>query len=376
MRTVEDILRTINSPPGITRLDKPRYSPPEGNRDVRVGLAVASMKDHTTDEGWQLFQGLEQGGYGLCGYGLDFQHAEMSYDDDGTAYIDKFVFGPNMTDVGSILALYNPTTVVVQDAREWQGQTAGKGFDERERFRNVGQLRLRPDIFRLTVLKDAHQRPQYHRDSAEEIGCHAWITYYHPDIVCKFAPYVRKEHLVRTYHSVDSKIVPEYSSDRPHGCLLSGAVSSAYPLRSRLFRESRYLHHTTTLPHPGYHRRGSATPGFLQLLSKYKVAICTSSAYGYVLRKIIEATACGCVAITDLPKDEVLNGIDGNLWRVPPDISIKDMADVINAEIKLYNSERQAHYAEVCKELYDYRVQGVKLSNDIEALRRRYNEGG
>lgn len=351
MRTIGDILKTINTPQ-VAQLSKPIYSPPENEGGIRIALAVKSMANHTSNEGWELMLSLQHSGYELCGYGID----------------------ENLTDVNEIIERYNPAVVVVQDKREYIGKTAGKGFDERERFINVGQLRLRPDIFRLTVLKDAHQDPQFHSDSANEIGCHAWITYYHPEIVCKFAPYVRREHLVRTYHSLDAQLVPTFSANRHHGCLLSGAISRAYPLRTRLFREARYLSHTTALPHPGYHRNGSATPKFLQILSNFKVAICTASSYGYVLRKMIEATACGCTVITDLPSDEVLPQIDGNMVRVDQSITTRDMNQVIRDCVANYNVEKQVFYAEEAKKWYDYRVQGTRLAANIEKLRRMYNE--
>jgi len=360
MRTVKDVLTNFPGPAGIEQLPAPRYSPPENKPDVRIGLAVESMSRHMTNEGWEIFQGLKYGGYILCGHNIiDTLHGTVIN---------------NETDVPTILYKLDPTTVVIQDEREWRGMTTGPGFDQRETFRRTEVLRDKHDIFKVTILKDAHQRPDFHRESAERMGIHAWITYYHPDIVSRFAPYVRKEHLIRTYHSIDSKCIPHYSIDRPYGCLLSGAVGGAYPLRTRMFREAKSLPHTTVLPHPGYHRKGSATPQFLQLLSKYKVAICTSSAFGYVLRKIIEATAAGCAVITDLPKDEVLPLIDNNLCRVHPDMSTADIGGLVHAAIKMYNPEKQAYYAEQAKLYYDFRVQGKKLSVDIESLRRRYND--
>jgi hypothetical protein len=128
------------------------------------------------------------------------------------------------------------------------------------------------------------------------------------------------------------------------------------------------------LRHPGYHRKGCCTPGFLQELGHTKVAICTASIYGYALRKIIEATACGCRVLTDLPEDEVLPDIDGNLVRIHRNTGHKDVVKVIQRLLDEYNPERQANYAVMAKEFYDYRPMGVKLANDIESLRRSYEQ--
>lgn len=330
-------------------LTQPLYSG-KGKTGERLGLAVESMKRHMTDEGWQLFQGLEEGGYRLCGNNLP----------------------ESSTDALDLVARYDPQILVLQDKREWEGGTAGAGYDPKDRFHNVSALKNRQDMFKLTVLKDAQNRPDYHRGSAEEIGCHAWIVYYHPSRVYAVAPYVRLKHLVRTYHTVDRELVPPYSPFERKGVLLSGAVSSAYPLRTRLYRERNQLLNLDVLPHPGYHRKGSATPDFLKTLSKYKVAICTASMYGYALRKIVEATACGCRVLTDLTSDDVLPEIDGNLTRIDPRLSTKEVAAVLQRMLISYDPSAQETYARAAIKRYDYRVEGKRLSDEIEKLRQSY----
>jgi hypothetical protein len=349
MRTVNEVTACLVSPSKFHPLTKPRYIFPPEIRTRNIGFAVEDMKRHMTDEGWQLFAGLEHAGYLLAGHNLTI----------GT------------TDVEETVECMNPGTIVLQDKREWD--LNGRDFREpKARFSNVTALSSRPDIFKLTILKDAHQRPLYHEQSAKEIGCHAWIVYYHPTIVSHVAPYVRIRHLVRTYHSLDALCVPQYNAYRPNGCLLSGAVSNAYPLRQRLARRGQRLRHIDYLPHPGYHRKGSATPAFLQTLSRYKVAICTSSMYGYALRKLIEATACGCKVITDLPTDEVLPLIDGNLYRIPSNSEPGFVDRLAKKLCDDYNPKEQEHYSKLAIDYYDYRSLGIKLTNDIEALRCSY----
>lgn len=356
LRTVQSV---IDSLPIVrpSPLPRPRYCPPpEGAILVKLALAVESMKRHTTDEGWQLMAGLSEADYALCGHNLLEPSVEVGY----------------------LLRKYRPSIVVMQDKREWDGLTAGgrKTHNSSERFKDVDKLKFCPDIFKVTVLKDAQSNPEYHSQSAEEIGCHAWIVYYHPDIVCRLAPYVRRHDLIRVYHTVDVDVVPKFhlKRQRARDTILSGAISSAYPLRTSLLRacDRGEMKGTDVLPHPGYHRRGSETPRFLRTLADYKVAICTSSRYGYALRKIIEATACGCRVITDLPVDDVLPFIDGNLTRISPSTSPREVAELVKELCSSYDDDVQRDHATFAR-WYDFRLAGQRLAKDIDLLRAGYN---
>jgi hypothetical protein len=346
--TVNDVIGRLGRP-GTALLPAPPYEYVDDHRPM--GLAVASMKDHTTDEGWALFAGLQHAGYTLCGHGL-----------------------PNAsTDVMEILLLADPTVVVVQDQREWDGLTAGPGFNERERFRSIYALSPRSEIFRVGVLKDAHQKPEYHRASFESFGAHAVIHYYHPRIICHLAPYLRPQHLIRTYHSLDPASLPAWKSSEDRlGCIISGAVSSAYPLRKRLIEDSLAVH-AHVLRHPGYHRNGCHTPEYLRVLSSFKVSICTASIYGYALRKLVESTAVGCRVITDLPEDEVMpGGLDRNLTRIHPDTPSRKIGEIIQDLINSYDEQQQKNYAAEAIEFYDFHQSGIRLADDIERMRRGY----
>lgn len=361
MYTIDDVIRKLPPGRGI-ELSAPPYEPVGFGSDI--GLAVPSMARHTTDEGYQLFLALEWDGYRLCGYDMTGQGRVP------------------LTDVREILHRRwidgQPRTIVLQDKREWEGKTAGPGFDQRERFTNVEVLRDRPDVFKLTVLKDAQHNNEYHRESADEIGCHAWVVYYHPRIVKHLAPFVREKHLVRTYHTVGRDKVPKFAMSGKFGtqprkkrALLSGALSKAYPLRQHI--RKHLPANCDYRMHPGYGRTRCDTPAYLQALSHYRVAICTCSIYGYALRKIIEATACGCRVITDLPVDEVLPVIDSNLVRVHPSISADSIGRLVERLCDEYDPAVQENFAEACMQFYDYRVMGRKLADDIERLRVSYN---
>ena len=360
MYTVDDVINRNPIKWNGGRLKAPRYNPPIeliSSQELyrgRVALAVEQMARHMTDEGWQLMLGLEARGYLLAGHKCTV----------------------NSTDVVGILEETKPHTVVVQDKREWDYLEGG--FREKEyQFHNVEVLKDRDDLFKLTILKDSQQRPKYHLKSAEEMGVNAWIVYYHPRIVAHLAPYTRPEHLIRTYHTVRPERVPTYSPLRLDKALLSGATGSVYPVRTTLVnkkkRNPNSLKCIEYLPHPGYHAKGTDTDNYLKTLSRYKVAICTASIYGYALRKLIEATACGCRVITDLPSDEILPGIDENLVRITPTTSLETIVGIVEQEIKSYDPDRQERLAERAKDTYDYRRVGAKLVSDIEALRRSYN---
>lgn len=403
--SIDNIIKSIQLT-SIPQLPVPPYTPTLHSLNHyanKVGLAVSSMKYHTTDEGYQIFQGIEHAGYLLFGHGYNTEFTTGH--GTRTTYALR---GVDWVDVHNIIKYTNPTVVVLQDKREWDIRS-GDFRDPNARFINVDSLHSQPSIFKLTILKDAQQRPQYHSDSAREINCHAWIVYYHPRIIHHLAPYTRPQHLIRTYHSIDSNIVPpySYSSSRPAtlvnvldhldinrnpttidklggsnlflsedrgGCLLSGAISEAYPLRTKLVKWIRTLPETDYLKHPGYGRSKCHTPQFLQTLSQYKVAICTASRYGYALRKIIEATACGCMILTDLPYDEVLPEIDGNLTRIHPNTDKQTITKIIRRMLDTYDPTLQEQYANRAKIWYDYMAVCARLASDIESLRSTYNK--
>lgn len=356
-RTVDDVLRRQVRRPGGP-LPSPTYNGSARGRlgaSYRLGLTTVINKTHMTDEAHQLFQavadaGLAPDNYCLAGYGMADQ----------------------TTEVGRLIDHYNPLTVLVQDQREWEGLTADKPRDLPMRFTNV-ELLTTGHSFVGTVLKDAQNNNEYHRQSAKTMGAHFWVVYYHPRIVSVLAPFVRPQHLIRTYHTLDPALVPEYSAEGRHGCIVSGALGGAYPLRTRLVREYKRLPDCTWHQHPGYHRRGCETPRYLRRLSQFKVAVCTSSVYGYALRKLVEATAAGCVVLTDLPTDEVMPEIDDNLVRVHPDEPTAMIAERVRQMLAGYDPDRQRRYAWAAKTYYDYRAEGRRLADRIEYLRRNYD---
>lgn len=352
MYTVSDVIERLESKGLRSRADilfpSPKYT---GENSRGIALAVKSMEHHMSDEGWQIMQGLQTWDYSLCGF--DCHH--------------------NCVDVPCILESYKDLgVVVVQDKREWDPHLPDNQRESHAAFQRLNVLAERSDLFNLTILKDSHQRPFYHREAAREQNCHAWIIYYHPRLVSFLSGFVRPKHLIRTYHSFDKFLIPEYKATRPLEVLLSGAISNHYPLRQKIWNHLTPLEKVTWLRHPGYGNTQTHTPEFLKLLTHYKVSICTASMYGYALRKIFESTACGCRVLTDLPEDEVLPEIDGNLVRVHPDISIEEIKKLLDKMCQEYNPEIQEHYANRAKEYYDYRMVCKRLVDDIEQMRVNY----
>lgn len=346
--TIADRLRMIDairSRPAGGPLPLPAYA--SSQREGRVFCAVETFARHMTDEGWQLQSGLERAGYKLAGRYFDFDEV----------------------DVRRIVADMRPGVCIVQDKREWDATRDGC-FDKSIAFEHSSCLREHPEIFKLTVIKDAHSDPPYHREAADEIGCHAWIAYYHPEIVCHLAPWVRREHVIRTWHSLNPADVPAYSTSGREGCLLSGATNrQLYPFRERLKANCTNLPGVSYLQHPGYHARGWQTPRFLRQLAKFKVAICTASVFGYALRKIVESVACGCVVITDLPPDEVLPAIDGALIRVSPEIGLEELGHIIRRAESEYDPMAQEDWSKKAVAWYDWQRRGAELAVDIEVMR-------
>jgi len=350
--TVASFAAALHGPQHVTPLRKPYYVPADTNQR-KIFLAVEPFKRHMTDEGWQLQLGMEHAGFELWG--------------------PRFP-GRDKDDVRAILRETSPQVCIVQDKREWDPKCHGC-FDKSVGFQHAKVLQQTKHVFRLTVFKDAHQDPRYHCAAHTEFDVHAWLIYYHPTIVCRLAPWLRPEHLIRVYHTIDPAKIPEYFPHRPFDGILSGSCSDAYPLRQRLARAVRagnlpcvFLH-----PHPGYHADGSHTDSYLRMLTQYKVSICTASKYGYSLRKLIESTACGCRVITNLPVDDVMPGIDENLVRVADDATPEEIGKLVAQLAADYDPERQRHFASLARDHYDYRTRFLATAQAIDDLRRNWS---
>jgi len=315
-------------------------------------FGIESYARHMSNEGFQLQAGLESAGYEL--YGKHFPPPR------------------NRIDIHRVVRDRNPSIAIVQDRREWDSAHLGC-FDKTEEFTGVSFLREQQNIFRATIWKDAWFSRSYHRRGHIDLNPHAYIIYYHPDLVGYFSPWIHRKQFVRTYHAINPAEIPPFSEARRERALISGAINArVYPLRCRAATAARngQIQRTDVVRHPGYGAKATYTPAFLNRLTTYRVAVCTSSVFGCALRKIIEAVACGCVPITDLPAADVLPVIDNALVRVPHDISISALNNCVQSQISRYRADERENWAKKAIAHYDYQRMYSQLADQIATKRR------
>lgn len=313
----------------------------------RIMLANIDYRNHTTNEGNELQEGLSAAGWCLVGAG----------------------FLDSNTDVSAILKHHQPEAVIVHDKRDWDKNNAGC-FNPAVSFRELGVLASRDDIFKATVVKDAGSMIEYHRRFCEEVKANAVITYYHDDSILPLSPWLRNYRRVRTYHSVDTiETVSKIDLTLPRmKAVVSGAVSSVYPLRQQVIRNRDSIG-CDVITHPGYSNKKSHTPEYLNRLSRYRVHIATASAYNFALRKIIESVAVGTTPVTNLPEYDYLPEIDGALVRLPANATTADVCAAVEYANAKWNLDERLYWAERAQGWYDWRRMGMRLSNLIAEAR-------
>jgi hypothetical protein len=305
-----------------------------------VLLGNVDYRQHMTTEGDQFQTGLAAAGWTIAGRGFD-----------------------DLVDVPTILKAYHPARIVVHDPRDWD-PASPIAFRKDLGFQRIPTLRT-AEAYKAVVVKDAASSLAYQSKFFRDVRADAAIVYYHPRSIWVNAPWLAAVPLIRTYHSVDADDlarIPETIERR--AVVVSGALSKAYPLRQRVFRDSRVLG-IDCVPHPGYGNRGARTPAYCRTIAGYKVAIATASMYGFALRKIIEAVAVGCTVITDLPAADVLPEIDGALVRVKPTIGSPELAGVIVDAVQAWDPLTSAAWAARARAFYDYRAIGRRLSTAL-----------
>lgn len=307
----------------------------------RLMLANVDYKSHTTSEGDEIQEGMQAAGWRLCGTGYDGRR-----------------------DVKQILDAYQPSAVFVADKRDFDPHCGA--FRKDVNFLNLGAL-SKWGGFKTGIVKDAGSLIEYHRAFIEEIGASAVVNYYHRVSVLKKSPWLARYPLIRVYHSIDVPTVlraVRWGAPRINA-VASGAVSNAYPLRQRVFRDAGIIG-CDLIHHPGYSNRKTHTPDYLKQIAGYKVHIATASAYGFALRKIIESVAVGTIPITDLPYYDELPEIDGALVRIPHDSSAEQVRDAVHGALAGYNEEARRAWAQKALGFYSWQNQGARLNREIE----------
>jgi hypothetical protein len=297
---------------------------------------------HMTNEGMQLQRGLEVAGWVLAGAG----------------------FGDGCRDVPMLIERHRPDIVFVQDKRDWDPSSTG-AFRKDIGFTKLSFLAERQEIFKVAVVKDAGTMVDYQRGFCEEIAADAVVNYYSEESVLAGSPWLTNYPRIRTWHTLDPIEVAgiDLRQERKRA-LVSGAYGQVYPLRCFIIANKRRLR-VEQLEHPGYGNRGAHTGRYLRHLAGFKVHLTTSSQFHFALRKIIESVAVGCTPITNLPYSDNLPGIDGALIRIPDEISVGDLCDVIDRAEQAWDFDERFQYAKIAADLYDFRRMGQLLSDDI-----------
>jgi hypothetical protein len=318
------------------------------------------------DNGRILFQrGMEAAGYSSIGGGLP---------PPGTDIFQRG--GVGCVDVGFAVESWRPRVVIMWPRYEWDPmQWKGPEVTAAHCFTNLEPLIARDDVLRVAVLHDAGSDRKHQRRWHEFYKPHVYLCWYHPKTVCKLNPHVRPEQIVRTWHIIDAEAAAAalgswapVAGSRQTACLAGHPSTAIYPFRSRAMAAAKagtLGEGVECLEHPGYHQRGTTSNGFIARLAGYKVCIVGGSRYGFALRKHIEATAAGCIVITDLPEYDRLPHIDGNLIRVPTDISTTDLRTIVQGAAADWDPEAQGHYAEEARDRYGHYHETARLAQAL-----------
>jgi len=313
-------------------------------------FVLESFRRHMDNGRWLFQRGLEQQGYVSAGGGLP------------PPGIDRL-------DVAEIVECCHPSVVIFWPRYEWDpAEWGGSEVLPEHCFQNWECLLDMPEILRATVFHDAGSARAEQKRWHEVFRPDVYLTWYHHRSILALAPHVPSDRLLRIYHVIDADEAPAIC-DRDGVGVVSGAYArGVYPLRTRAVaaaKAGRLGPDVGCLDHPGYFQVGPSSTEYVKLLSQYRVALCTASSYGFALRKIIEATLAGCVVITDLPEYDRLPGIDDNLVRVRPTISIPELRELIRDQADAWDLKRQTHYATTAAGLYDWRIMAETLARKL-----------
>ena len=323
-------------------------------------FVLESFRRHMDNGRWLFQLGMEAAGYSSIGGGLPPP-------------------GSHGLDVGWAIESWRPQVAIMWPRYEWDpAQWGGPEVTAAHCFTNIAPLVARSDVLRVAVFHDAGSDRARQRLWHEEFQPHVWLTWYHPQSVAAVAPHVPRERMVRTYHILDPVAAPPIVPRQGVACVTGAASPNVYPLRTRAIQAAKAgelgpgVH---ALKHPGYRQDGSHSNSFLHTLAGYRVAICTASAYRFALRKLFEATAAGCIVVTDLPAYDGLPAIEGNLIRVSPDIPTAELREVVQAAAAGWDLARQSAYALAAVNRYHHFAETARLAKELAAWHARLMAG-
>jgi len=326
-----------------------------------IQFGVEAFKDYASDTAYRIQRGLE-----LMGY---------------TPYGRRFPGGQDRTDMAGVVRDVEPDIVVAEEWNTWnpsmsQPPSKDVGFDG---YDEVGRME---GLLRVTKHADPWGHPDAHQEWQTRFNPHAVLVRYDPAQCIKIAPYMEGRRLLRIYHTVVRELCPEPSADgRDKVCLLSGASNRRnYPVRGRLWDDVRGLQNwerdfTIRAHHHWSRTDGSAVPDYMVELRRHKVMLVGCSRWDVAFKKHWEGTAAGCIVVTNLSSSVRVPGIEPNFVRVHDDISAQGLRDLCGELAADWDVERQRHFAKICVDRYDFRVEAARIHGVLTEQWRRAGVG-
>lgn len=314
---------------------------------ICLQFGVEAFKDYASDTAYRIQAGLADQGF--------------------TCFGKRFPGDRNCTDMREVVERERPDIVHVEDWNTWNPKMKQKASADVE-FTNWEWVGQQEGILRCTKHADPWHHFEEQKHFQRVFNPHAVLVRYEPDLVSRCAPYMKRELMVRLYHTVTREFCrPVREKGRDRICLLSGACHGVvYPLRTRIWREVRQLPDwektfTHRVHHRWLHSGGSAVPGYMEQLARYKVAFVGCSKFLAAFKKLYEATAAGCIVVTNFPETDRVPVVDENLFRVPSDISAEALQEICRELAFIWDEEKQKDLAQRTIARYDYRVEAARI---------------
>jgi len=325
------------------------------------------FRTYASDTAWILHKGLEAAGFELFGMG----------------------FGDDETDIQAVCEREKPDIVFVHSWDTWRPEAAGKRPAPADAGGDVALTGYRwlaeqPGILRVTQYADPRpERSAEHEEWQNEVfRPHVILCRYHLDNICELNPWLRRDALLRIWHSVTADYCAPVRDRKGIAIFAGCSLPAFYPVRHRLaaelaaspLAEERREGHGpvyTIRPHHKWARgTGPDVPAYMAHLAEHRVAVMTGARWHWALKKHWEATAAGCIVVTTAADADPLPWIDDNLVRIPDDIALDDLTDIVQGLAASWDIEKQRHFAREAVKHFDYRVEGCRIGAQLRAIWR------
>jgi hypothetical protein len=187
--------------------------------------------------------------------------------------------------------------------------------------------------------------------------CHAVLATYGYALEKFYPGLAGVKKVVWVPHSASPDFMVPYNRRPSNSVLLSGAVSSHYPLRQQLKQlHEQGVYRIAYHPHPGYHcgydyeRAGDVGRGYAERINRHRSAFTDSLCFNYVVAKYFEIPAAGALLLAD---------------------------DAVRRPLERLGFKAFRHYLPVSKENLEERVRYVldeRNHSEVDEIRRRGQE--